>query len=226
MRGALDPRQCIWRNGETEASDGDFTAPLLLLKPSSNGIIEYESEHFGGQLRGRLIIARYLGELWSVALAEDGKSALTEEVLLSEHGGLDVAMGPDGKLYVAQNGQKRLIYLEPLELPEADLVVKSVFPRRGPQSGGSLLRVHGKNLDSFGPPTVTVGGQNCPVQDVISTRITCTLPPGFGPADIVVTAKGQTTTFTSGYRFITGGLEQTTRVSASLRRLAASSKLK
>jgi hypothetical protein len=61
LRGKLDPRQCVWRNGETEKSDDYFTAPMLVLQASSDGIIEYESEHFGGQLRERLIIAWYLG---------------------------------------------------------------------------------------------------------------------------------------------------------------------
>jgi hypothetical protein len=224
LRGRDDPRQCIWRNGEEEQSDEDYTAPMLVLEPSSDGIIEYESNHFGGQLRGRLIIARYLGELWTVALSEDGESALSDEILLDPNGGLDVAMGPDGTLFVAKNGEKKVIYLEPLELAESNLVVKSVFPRRGPQAGGSRLRIYGVNMDSFGTPTVSVGGVDCPLDGPLSSKkITCILPPGSGAADIVVTASdGQTSTFERGYRYITGGKKETITVVAPPEAIPAS----
>jgi len=215
LRGRYDPRQCIWRNGEQEESDEDFTAPMTILQPSSDGIIEFDSNHFGGQLRGRLVIARYLGELWTVALSEDGESALSDPVLLDVNGGLDVAMAPDGTLFVAKNGEKKVIYLEPLELKDPNLVVKSVFPRRGSLAGGTRLHIYGKHLNAFGTPTVTVGGLNCPLNGAITNhKITCILPAGKGAADIVVSAnEGQTSTFERGYLYISGGLPPSTVIS-------------
>ena len=53
-RGDIDARQCVWRSAH-EASDADYTAPLAILPASSNGIVEFESEAFEGQLRGDLI---------------------------------------------------------------------------------------------------------------------------------------------------------------------------
>lgn len=215
LRGKKDPRQCKWRNGEEEESDEAFTAPMVILQPSSNGVIEYDSNHFGGQLRGRLVIARYLGELWTVALSDDGETALSDPVLLDVNGGLDVTMAPDGTLFVAKNGEKKVIYIEPLELENPNLVVKSVFPRRGLQAGGTRLHIYGKHLNEFGTPTVRVGGLDCPLNGPITNRkLTCILPSGNGAADIVVTANnGQTSTFERGYRYITAGLPPTVAVS-------------
>lgn len=48
-----DPRQCVWRSPYDE-SDADFTAPLLRVPASTDGIIEWQSDHFDKQLRGNL----------------------------------------------------------------------------------------------------------------------------------------------------------------------------
>ena len=53
-RGETDARQCVWRSAY-EASDFDYTAPLAIMPASSNGIIEFESDAFEGQMRGDLI---------------------------------------------------------------------------------------------------------------------------------------------------------------------------
>jgi len=53
-RGEKDPRQCVWRS-EKESSGGGYTAPLLVTQSSTGGIIEFQSDHFDGQLRGNLI---------------------------------------------------------------------------------------------------------------------------------------------------------------------------
>ena len=61
-RGEKDPRQCKWRS-TTEESDDDYTAPMHMLPASCNGIDEFQTRHFGGQLRGHLLIGRYKGAL-------------------------------------------------------------------------------------------------------------------------------------------------------------------
>lgn len=77
------------------------TSPIKKLESSSNGIVEFQTEHFGGQLRGQLIIGRYKGALYNVKLSSDGKGALFRENFPSKlvpdsDGGLDVTQGPDG----------------------------------------------------------------------------------------------------------------------------------
>lgn len=44
-RGETDPRQCVWRNiGET--AEG-YTKPIRMVESSTNGICEFQSNHFG-----------------------------------------------------------------------------------------------------------------------------------------------------------------------------------
>jgi glucose/arabinose dehydrogenase len=52
-----DPRQCVWQHPSTPTS-ANFTGPLLMMKSSTNGIIEYEADSFDGQLRGNLIASK------------------------------------------------------------------------------------------------------------------------------------------------------------------------
>jgi glucose/arabinose dehydrogenase len=52
-----DTRQCKWR-AASELSDASYTAPLSKLKSSTDGICEYQANHFDGQLRGNLIVAK------------------------------------------------------------------------------------------------------------------------------------------------------------------------
>ena len=56
-RGRDDYRQCIWRT-QNETSDESYTAPIGMLPASSDGLCEFETDHFAGQLRGNLIVAR------------------------------------------------------------------------------------------------------------------------------------------------------------------------
>ena len=48
LRAAVmnQPRQCKWR-APTEASDADYTAPLVIAPSSTGAICEFESDHFG-----------------------------------------------------------------------------------------------------------------------------------------------------------------------------------
>jgi len=210
-RGENDPRQCVWRSAH-EASDADYTAPLTLLPASSNGIVEFQGSHFGGQLRGNLVIAKYKGELYRVVLTPDGSAVVPETnppVVMHSDSGLDLTQGPDGKLYFVRYKGGKVRFLGPNEDASPVMVVKSVFPRRGPQAGGSILSVYGERFIGSGQTTVSVGGTPCvPVLSVSSTMITCVLPGGSPGtvADILVTNGSEAATFAAGYRYISGGV--------------------
>lgn len=201
-RGETDPRQCKWRSAY-EASDKDYTAPIAILQSSSNGITEFDTKHFGGQLRGNLLVGRYKGGLFQVVLSKDGKSVVSKPSLLKPECGIDVIQGPDGTIFCSQNSKGQILYHTPSEKASDSLQVKSVIPRRGPNSGGSTLSLYGENFNGD-YLTVTVGGKNCPVTLAV-LQPTCTLPSGEGPADVVVTSNGtKSDVFTKAYRYISG----------------------
>ncbi len=204
-RGQTDPRQCKWRSN-TSPSDEEYTAPIALLESSTDGIIEFQSDHFFGQLRGNLILGRYKGGLYRAELSSDGRSVLRNPSMFNKNGGLTLTQGPDGTLFVVKNDEGKVIYLSPDEsVASLGVDVKSVFPRRGPQEGGSLLTIYGDKLDALGPPTVTVGGKVCPLSGPVSaSKLTCRLPSGTGTVDIVVSSGEQSDTFERGYRYIRG----------------------
>jgi len=204
-RGETDPRQCQWRS-QTEPSDDGYTAPIAFLESSTDGLIEFQTDHFDGKLRGQLILGKYKGGLYRVQLTSDGRSVVNKNAtLLDENGGLSLTQGPDGTLFVAKNDDGKVIFLSPKYSTSDDLKIKSVFPRRGPEAGGSLLRIFGDNLNEFGNPTVTVGGNRCPVLGRNrDSNFRCRLPKGTGTVDIVVTAGEQSSTFVGGYRYISG----------------------
>lgn len=204
-RGQTDPRQCRWRSNASP-SDDEYTAPIALLQSSTNGIIEFQSGHFYGQLRGDLVLGRYKGGLYNAELSSDGRSVLRTPTMLDSNGGLSLTQGPDGTLFVVRNDEGDVLYVSPEEsVRSTDVDVKSVFPRRGPRSGGSILTIYGENLSKFGTPTVTVGGNLCPLTGSVSdAKISCRLPSGTGTVDIQVSSGRETDTFARGYRYISG----------------------
>lgn len=204
-RGEKDPRQCSWRSN-AQQGDGEYTAPLTIVPSSTNGIIEFQTNHFEKKLRGHLIMGRYKGGLYHIELSPDGRSVPKKlPSVLTRQGGIGVCQGPDGTLFSARNDAGDVLFHTPDEPPSLDLEVLSVFPRRGSESGGSLLRIFGENLLKFGTPSVTVGGKACPlVGSVSESKISCRLPGGSGKADVIVSAGSQSTPFLDGYRYIRG----------------------
>lgn len=193
-------------------SEEDHTAPIAKLPSSTNGICEFQTEHFGGQLRGQLIVGKWRAELRNVKLSGDGLSTVSGlnsfPPKLVDQGGLDVTQGPDGSLFVAGNGAgiQKIFYHKPVESVAAPgLKIKSVFPRRGPRSGGSKLKIFCENLNVNGPLSVKVGGNVCTGPVVSGSIITCTIPSGAGKADVTVTIGINTAdSFKGGYRYTNG----------------------
>ena len=119
--------------------------------------------------------------------------------------GLDVTQAPNGSLIEARFSDNQLFAYLPKEESSSALAVKSVFPHRGGKAGGSTLTVYGNNLKkNGGNPSVMVGGSQCIVNSSSDNKIQCALPGGSGTVDVVVSVNGESYTFKSGYRFITG----------------------
>lgn len=113
-RGRFDPRQCVYHSG-TEGSGPDWTGPIQLLPTSSNGLVEYTVNSFGGKLKGNLFYVGYVnGVVGRIVLSPDGSSVVSHTQLDSGFvSPLDVTMGADGTLYVAEYGSGDIVTLQP-----------------------------------------------------------------------------------------------------------------
>ncbi len=128
-RGRNDARQCVYHAPE-EGDGAGFTAPIYTFPPhcSCDGIAEYLSGAFDGEMQGDLVIAQLIfGNVVRVELAPDGLSVTSVTTLGSGYNlPLDVAVSPPGTIYVAEYGANQVSYLTPAavggatELPLVD----------------------------------------------------------------------------------------------------------
>jgi IPT/TIG domain len=215
-RAETDPRQCVWRRATVPSSgsitDG-YTSPMMRLTSSTNGIIEYESDHFDGQMRGDLILSKYTDGLFRVILSPDGEAVSPfsdPAISLGGDNGLAVTQAPDGSLIDARYSANSCFIFKANETATSSMDIKTVFPRRGGLAGGTKLSIFGVNFGGSESSTlavVTVGARPCTNAVVVrATKIECTLPLGgtVGAKDVVVTIGAVSDTFVKGYRYITG----------------------
>jgi IPT/TIG domain len=203
-----DPRQCVWRNPTTTASSENFSAPFLIMKASTDGIVEYHADHFDGQLRGNLITSKYTDGLSRVVLTDDGLNVVPESLQalpLVGDWGLDVTQAPNGNLIEVRLPSNALYYHKPVEDITSQLRIVSVFPSRGSNAGGSILYVYGVNLNIGSNFIITIGDSNCLVQTLTDTLATCSVPGGAnGRVDVTASSDAGSYTFKKGYRYISG----------------------
>lgn len=145
-------------------------------------------------------------------------------VLLSGDDTLDLVQGPDGSIFDTRYLTGAVHYYKPFVFSAsgASPTIYSVFPRRGPLSGGRTLTIYGINLWSSSTTTrISMGNSDCAViasaPPPTSTKIHCVTPPQniTGTVSIVVTVvtagspsalvdDANTGVFKNGYRYIMG----------------------
>jgi hypothetical protein len=120
-RGLSDARQCAYRRPESGDGNG-ATGPIAVLPPhcSCDGIVEYTAPTTGEVKTGDLLFVSWsLGALFRAQLSTDGRSVANVENIVGGFDALlDVTVGPDGTIYVAEFGAGRISYLRP-EAPAA-----------------------------------------------------------------------------------------------------------
>ena len=86
--------------------DSPQSNALLTLGSSSNGLVEYTSNAFGGQLNGDLLVAQFNGNVTRLDLSNGGTSASSQTIpgLTGLATPLDVTVGPNGTIFVAELG--------------------------------------------------------------------------------------------------------------------------
>jgi len=119
--------------------DSDESNALINLGSSSNGLVEYTSDAFGGGLQGSLIVTQFNGNITLLNLSDDGTSieplidpTENNEVIdddgifpiaTGESSPLDVTTGPDGTVWVAEFGDNNINIFAPsneVEPPDID----------------------------------------------------------------------------------------------------------
>lgn len=115
-RGRTDPRQCTYRRPE-DGDGGGATGPISVLPEhcSCDGIAEYTGGAFGGAMTGDIVLAQFVfGSVARVDLAPDGLSVASVTTLgIGFSLPLDVAVGPDGTVYIAEFSGNRVAFLAP-----------------------------------------------------------------------------------------------------------------
>ena len=94
------------QSGVRVERDSSQSNALLTLGSSSNGLVEYTGNAFGGQLNGDLLVAQFNGNITRIDLANGGFSATSESIpgLTGLSTPLDVTVGPNGTVWVAEIG--------------------------------------------------------------------------------------------------------------------------
>lgn len=208
-RGNFDARQCLYHFG-TEPSTVDYTAPIESNLPaSSDGMAEYTSSKFGAQMQGDLLYAAWVNsELHRVKLSADGQSVVYDVTLATGlQNALDVSVGADGSMFVAEFGGNRISFFRPNETPVTSISVTAIQPAAGPLAGGQAVTITGTNFTTSAETVVTIGGQaatNVVVQN--STTITALTPPNTaGLKGVTVTNSIGTATLAASYNYAAGG---------------------
>jgi hypothetical protein len=220
-RGETDPRQCIYRGSSIPSSPSN-TAPIMKLRSSTDGIIEYDASYFNNEMRGNLIVSKYKDGLYRIVLSPDGTSVApysNPAIVLGGDNGLALTQAPNGNLIDVRYDTNECYVFTPEEPPTTFLTIYSIFPRRGKLQGGSKLSIYGANFmnnnEVITNNTVTalpivvvyVGGLVCSNVIVRSNnRMECTLPPSttVQRATIEVYKGLEHATFVNGYHYILG----------------------
>ena len=103
------------QSGVRVERDSAQSNALLTLGSSSNGLVEYTGNAFGGQLNGDLLVAQFNGNITRLNLSPDGFSATSETIpgLTGLATPLDVTVGPNGTIFVAEIGGNAIRVFQP-----------------------------------------------------------------------------------------------------------------
>lgn len=153
-RGRSDERQCSYRAPEEGSGEG-FTGPIAVLPRhcSCDGIVEYTGTAFSGAMQGDLLYVGWtVGDLWRAVLSQDGRTVLSTSVLASDFDQpLDVTVGPDGTIYIAEYGGGSIAYLVPQEITTSTPTATPTATASGTATAAPTAT----------PPNAGLGDVNC-----------------------------------------------------------------
>lgn len=184
-RGRFDKRECVFR-GPEEKSDDFYEGPIATFESSTDGIIEYTANTFGGQMKGDILCSKFEtqesdGKVFRIQLNEDGR-LLSGPDEIWPASGLSIEMSPFGHLLMPRIFEGEILVLSPKRRNGSLLpTFIAVLPFRGPLAGGNEVIVTGEDLKDGA--VATFGGTACTnATDVSADRrwFKCRVPPGTG----------------------------------------------
>lgn len=191
-RGRTDPQQCNFRY-PTEPSDGDYEGPIALFESSTDGVVEYTADSFGGQLKGDLLCSKYStqdspGKVFRVQLDSNGDLEAGPDELWPSSG-LSIAMSPWGHILMPRVYKAEIMVLTPNYQVGILPIFTAVMPFRGPKAGRNVVIVTGENFGAG--PTALFGEdeQECvTVSDIAEDgrSFRCEVPAGSGGVKVTV----------------------------------------
>ena len=191
-RGQLDPRQSLENAFEID-TDGDgtpdaydptgpvaagLTPPLAELQSSTNGIDEFRSEVFGGQLQGQLIAQRFNNQVFFFELDAAGTGLVNTNSFGGGEiaDGLDILTGPGGVIFGIDRNQDRITIAEPVVNNIVTSTAYDIFPFRAPAIGGNQFTIGGTNFGNINDTTVLIDGFEAELISVEDNRIVGIFP--------------------------------------------------
>ena len=114
-RGRFDENECVYYSGSNKSPKHNAPVANLGSFVSANGIVEYKSKSFEGKMVGDLIYVDFnYGRIWRVILSETGRgiSAISQLHEGIGEGAVDLALSPDGSIFVTHVGGV-IFYLSP-----------------------------------------------------------------------------------------------------------------
>jgi hypothetical protein len=207
-RGRTDARQNVYYAGLSgPASIPDTLFQMIAwLPPSSDGIDEYRADTFAGQMRGELIVQRYLNKLRRVRLRTDGRASTGQSQIDPNPLGLGCVTGPGGVIMSLDHGGGEIEVFEPDDLTPAQLVVHDIHPWRAPATGGTPFVIAGRGFGTLGTTSVTIGGQPATLTNVGWGRIHGLFPaeaaPITGLLDVAVTVGTEEDVLPAAFRYL------------------------
>ncbi|MCB9855835.1 MAG: IPT/TIG domain-containing protein [Phycisphaerales bacterium] len=203
-RGRCDDRQNVYHDLNGMSVEGVFSQMLTELTPSTDGIMEYRSEAFNGEMRGDIIVQKWNGPTRRIQLSADGRTVLANDALNVTADSLDITMGPGGTIYGANYSDNKISILRPSAA--SGLNAFDITPWRAPATGGTPFVIAGTGFGTMANTSVTIGGVPATLTSVNSTRIKGTTPahaaPPDGLVDVVVTVGGPSKTIPAAFRYL------------------------
>ena len=205
-RGRYNGREYIYRAPDTASISGQYTAPIAIVPSSTNGIDEYRSMTFGGQMRGHLILQHWDQALYDVALSPSGTSIVNMTPISGGSSALDVIVGPGGVIFGIDYMQNAVTVSKPNDTQAPATAVYDIFPWRAPADGTAAFVIGGKGFGTLANTTVAIGGIPATLQSVSAARIRGTIPVKSAPTpallDVAVVSNGVSMTIPQAFRYL------------------------